>query len=204
MLVDMTNPEDAKMQNLIDQYLTEDDKSLIFKNIKSNKTMGIHGGNNFVLYSNAKQVREFVENGHYVQFMAYGIDYMILKDSGTFTFKSTTFESIGELVEFTNEYMFEWYQEAGSIDMDLLDKIYAWLLVSPYQAMAMSECAREHLHKTVDYLWMCTVVENQAFASECYGQSKRLINSKIDNWFNGVPILRLGCGYENIIKPMET
>tara|TARA_R110002020_G_scaffold81727_1_gene202743 strand:+ start:6257 stop:6883 length:627 start_codon:yes stop_codon:yes gene_type:complete len=203
MLVDMMKPEDVEMQSLIDEYLTEDDKSLVFKKVQSNKAMGIHGGNSFVLYSNANKVKEFVENGHYVQFIAYGIDYMILKESGTFTLRANDFDSIDQLTEFTSEYMFDWYQDTGDIDMDLLDKIYAWLLVSPYQAMAMSECARDHLHKTVDYLWMCTVVENKAFSSECYGESKRLINSKLDHWFNGVSILRRGCGYENIIKPME-
>ena len=101
MLVDMMKPEDVEMQSLIDEYLTEDDKSLVFKKVQSNKAMGIHGGNSFVLYSNANKVKEFVENGHYVQFIAYGIDYMILKESGTFTLRANDFDSIDQLTEFT-------------------------------------------------------------------------------------------------------
>lgn len=202
MLVDMMKPKDVEMQNLIDEHLTEDDKSMIFKRLQSNKARGIHGGNSFVLYSNANKVKEFVEDGHYAQFMAYGIDYMILKQSGTFTMNASSFESMDDLVDFAHEYLFEWHQDAG-IDMDLLDKIYAWLLVSPYQAMSMSECVREHLHKTVDYLWMCPVIGSKAFIEECYRETKTLINCELDKWFDSVPILHRGCGYANIIKPME-
>ena len=203
MLVDTMKPTDANMQSLIDQYLTEDDKCMVFKKVQSNKARGIHGGNNFVLYSTANRVKEFVENGHYLQFMAYGIDYMILKESSTFSANVNNLDSIDHLVDFASEYLYEWYQDTGNIDTDLLDRIYAWLLISPYQAMMMSQCARDHLHRTVDYLWMCTVTGNAAFKNECYDKGKALINTQIDRWLDNVSILHRDCGYANIIKPME-
>ena len=203
MLVDLMGREDAEMKSLIEKYLNEEDKSMIFKKVQSNKTLGIHGGDAFVLYSNANETRQFVENGHYVNFMAYGLDYMLYKKSHTFSMRASSFECMDDLINFTHEFMFEWYQDIGTIETDLLDKVYAWLLISPYQAMMMSKCVRDHLHKTVEYLWMCTVVSTEAFTNECYNESKRLINGKLDHWFDKVSILRPGCGYANIIEPME-
>ena len=201
MSVDLLKCNDTAMMSLIDKYLNEDDKGHVFEKLKYNNVRAIHDGDAFVLYSTANKVKAFIKNGHFVDLICYGIDYFLHKKPSTFC--SMNLNSHEQVEEAVNDYCYEWYQESGEIDNDLLDKVYAWLLISPYTAMVMTEGVRNQLHKTVEYLWMCTATNDQAFANECYSQGKVLVNSKLDSWFENVPILRRGCGYANIIEPME-
>jgi len=201
MSADVLKCDAREIHDFIDQHLTEDDKSMIFEKMKSNDVRSVHNGDAFLLYSMANKVKAFVEDGHHVSILSYGIDFFIDKKPSRFS--SIQCASVDDLEDFVYQYCLEWHQESGEIDNDLLDRLYAWMLISPYTAMAMTEDVRSELHRTVDFLWMCTVTGNKAFSNECYDRGKSMINGKLKYWFENVPIMVPGCGYENIIKPME-
>ena len=137
MSVEVLNEMD-EMNSLIDKYLTEDDKALIHGKVRGAKVKSISQNNQFLLHSVATKVKSFVQDGHFTAFMAYGLDYMVLGESSTFTLSG--FTDIEELSEFTYSYCFEWNEsQTGGIDEHMLDLIYVWLLTSPYVAMSMTE-----------------------------------------------------------------
>ncbi|MAH49043.1 hypothetical protein CMI37_24665 [Candidatus Pacearchaeota archaeon] len=193
--------EDTEAQEVIDKYLTEDDKVAIFKRLRANKIRCMHNGDWFLLHSTANKVKTFIEDGHYASLLAYGLDYMI--DEGPSRFTSSNVQCSSDLLSAVHEFCFDWYQESGEIEEELLDRIYAWTLISPYTAMSMTERTREELHRVVDILWMCPATGNRAFAEHCYQTGRLEINSAIQHWMDVVPIMRKGCGYANIIQPQE-
>ena len=201
MSVEVLNEMD-EMNSLIDKYLTEDDKALIHGKVRGAKVKSISQNNQFLLHSVATKVKSFVQDGHFTAFMAYGLDYMVLGESSTFTLSG--FTDIEELSEFTYSYCVEWNEsQTGGIDEHMLDLIYVWLLTSPYVAMSMTEKTREVLHDAVEFLWLDPATDNNSLYSQCYEDGKRFTNEPIQHWIDNAPIMYKGCGYENIIKSQE-
>jgi hypothetical protein len=188
------------MSAFVDKYLSEDDKSIILR--KSGTSRAIGDGNKFLLHSIATKVRKFIDDGHYVKFMAYGLDYMMLQLPSTFTAASSEFDNIDDLVDFASAYFFEWYQE-GSLDDETIDKAYVWMLTTPYVVLSMTERARQEMHKAVDYLWMSPVMPDKSLYVHCYDTGQREIVKSMRHWIDNAPITYSGCGYENIIRPQE-
>ena len=185
----------------IDLYLTEDYKDSIFGKLKAKRVRSVHGGDRFLTHSIANKVKTFVEDGQYVAFIAYGIDYMLFEKPGSFS--TQTFTCHEELTNVVHQICFEWHQDGGRIDEDTLDRIYAWLMISPYSAMSMTENVRHELHKAVDFFWVCTATGNRALATQCYDRGKDMTNRSIQQWMDNVLIMVKGCGYTNIIEPQE-
>lgn len=188
------------MSAFVDKYLTEDDKSIILR--KSGTYRAIGDGNQFLLHSSATSVRKFVDDGHYVKFIAYGLDYMMLQPSSTFTVASNDFDDIDELIDFASAYFFEWYQE-GSLDDETIDKAYVWMMTTPYVVLSMTEQARKEMHKAVDYLWMSPLIPDKSLYVQCYDIGEREIVKSMRHWIENAPIPYDGCGYINIIRPQE-
>ena len=188
------------MATFVDKYLTEDDKSIVLR--KSGRPRSIGNGDQFILHSAATRVKRFIDDGHYVKFIAYGLDYIMIQDSSTFVANSGQMENIDELVDFASAYFFEWYQE-GSLNEEALDKAYMWMMITPYVALSMTENARQEMHKAVDYLWMSPVVPDKSLYVQCYDIGKRLIEGSVKHWVENVPTSYSGCGYNNIIRPQE-
>jgi hypothetical protein len=193
--------ETNDMQEVIDQYLTEDDKELIHSNMKGSKVRSLSKENKFLLYSIAKNVKGFIEDGHYVTFIAFGLDYMISGKSGRFT--NSGILHADRLADAVYEYCFEVHQENGGMDEELLDHIYAWLLVTPYAAMSMTEKTRNTLHGIVRFLWLCPITGDKSLSTQCYDHGRLSIIEAIQHWTDNVPIMYKGCGYANIIEPQE-
>ncbi len=188
------------MSTFVDKYLTEDDKSIILR--KSGTSRAIGDGNQFLLHSAASRVKRFIDDGHYVQFIAYGLDYMMLQTSSTFMANAHQLECMDDLFDFASAYFFEWYQE-GTLDDETLDKAYVWMLTTPYVALSMTEDARQEMHKAVDYLWMSPVIPDKSLQVQCYDIGQRLIQGSVRHWIESAPVAYNGCGYENIIRPQE-
>ncbi len=201
MALEVLHGNGHEAQRMIEKYLTEDDKHFISKNRSGSKVLSFNDNNHFLLYSTAKKVKDFVEYGHFVAFIAYGIDFMLDGKAGHFSLNR--FADHSELVEVVHECCWEWYQEDGELENDFLDKIYAWLAITPYAAMSMTDKTRQALHGSVEFLWMSTVTNEKSFANECYIAGKRETNRAIQHWIDNVPIMHRGCGYMNIIKPQE-
>ena len=188
------------MSTFVDKYLTEDDKSIILK--KSGTPRAIGDGNKFLLHSNASMVKKFIDDGHYTQFIAYGLDYIMLQTSSTFVANVSQLDGIEDLIDFADAYFFEWYQE-GSLDDETLDKVYVWRMITPYVALSMTEKARQEMHKAVDYLWMSPVLSDKSLYVQCYDIGRRLIEEAVEHWMENAPVAYSGCGYNNIIRPQE-
>lgn len=193
--------EATDMREVIDQYLCEDDKELIHSNMKGAKVRSFSKDNQFLLYSVAKNVKDFIEDGHYVMFMSYGLDYMISGKPSMFTSNGTMHAD--ELSDAVYDYCFEMYQEHGGMDEELLDRIYAWLLITPYAAMSMTENIRDTLHGIIRFLWMCPATADKALSQQCYEHGQVATIEAIEHWMSNVPIMYKGCGYAKIIEPQE-
>jgi len=191
-----------EMSTFVDKYLTEDDKSIIFSKSTCSRVRSIGTENQFLLHSIAEQVKAFIDGGHFLRFIAYGLDYMMLQGASTFTVSADDFEDLDDLIDFSNAYFFEWYQE-GSLDDDTIDKAYVWLLTTPYMAMMMTEDVRRELHKTIDCLWLSPATGCNALWNQCYALGKRSTDEAVQHWLDNVQIRYSGCGYNNIIRPQE-
>lgn len=190
------------MSTFVDKYLTEDDKGIILHRPGTSKVLSIGDGDQFLLHSTAVKVKKFIEDGHFIRFIAYGLDYFMLQDSGTFTSSVNDFEDIDDLMDFSSAYFFEWYQE-GSLDDETLDRAYIWQLTTPYVAMMMTDDARQEMHKAVDCLWMSPAIDDKSLYIQCYDIGRRLVEGSMEHWMENAPIAYSGCGYNNIIKPQE-
>lgn len=193
--------EASDMGEVIDQYLTEDDKRLIYTNVRGTKVRSINKDNQFLLYSIAKKVKKFIEDGHFVSFLSYGVDYILNEKPSAFTFEHFVYAD--ELAEAVYGYCFECYQEHGGIEEELLDKTYAWLLMTPYAAMSMTENTRHVLHRAVEFLWLCPATADKSLSIQCYEHGRQATNESIQHWMDNVQIMYKGCGYANIIEPQE-
>jgi len=192
----------TKMTTFVDKYLSEDDKKIVLGSPAITKTMSVGGGDEFLLHSAANKVMRFIEDGHYVKFLAYGLDYIMLQTSSTFMSACGDLESIDDLIDFAGAYFYEWYQE-GSLDDDTLDKAYVWMMTTPYVALSMTEEARRKMHMIVDFLWMAPLVPDKSLHVQCYDVGEREIVKSMKHWMDNAPIPYGGCGYKNIIKPQE-
>ena len=192
----------TEMATLVDKYLSEDDKKIVLGKPGITKSMSIGEGNKFLLHSAATRVRRFINDLHYVKFIAYGLDYMMLQKPSTFMSAAADFDSIDDLIDFASAYFYEWYQE-GSLDDETLDKAYVWMSTTPYVALSMTEAARREMHKAVDYLWMAPLVPDKSLYVQCYDIGEGEIVKSMRHWLDSAPIPYDGCGYNNIIKPQE-
>ena len=73
----MENVVPNDVQETIDAYLTEEDKGRILSNHRLNKVRVFPGNEMFHLYSEANKAKEFLENGHYINVLGFGVYYLI-------------------------------------------------------------------------------------------------------------------------------
>ena len=192
----------GKMATFVDKYLSEDDKKIVLGRTGLTNAMSVCGGDEFLLHAAANKVMRFIEDGHYVKFIAYGLDYIMLQTSSTFMAASNDLDSIDDLIDFAGAYFYEWYQE-GSLDEETLDKSYTWMMTTPYVALSMTENARRQMHRIVDFLWMSPLIPDNSLYVQCYDIGQSEIVKSIKHWMDNAPIPYDGCGYKNIIKPQE-
>ena len=201
MSADVLTCESEMARETIDKYLTEDDKSFIFQKMKSNSVRPFPNSDLFHLYRVANQVKDFMEHGHYVQVLGYGIDSMV--DDSSEGFLNVDIDSKDFLDDLVGEYFYEIYQDHGFLDDDLLDMVWIWMQMTPYAVMAMTEPVRKQLQKTVDILWTCTFSGSKALSTHSYEVGGTMMKDIIGNWSTNLPFTRPRCGYDNIIKPRE-
>ena len=162
----------------IDSFLCDGDRALILDKMKSNVVRPFPNSELFHMYSIANQVKSFVAE--------------------------SDIECKGILNEFVGDYLFEVFQDNGrSINSDLLDQVCAWMDMTPYAMMAMTDSIRRELHKTVDILWTCTFTGSRALASHSYEIGRTMLYDLIDHWVKNIPSSYNGTGHETMIKPRD-
>lgn len=184
----------------IDSFLCDGDRALILDKMKSNVVRPFPNSELFHMYSIANQVKSFVADGHYIKTLCVGLDHFTLSKA----FTESDIECKGILNEFVGDYLFEVFQDNGrSINSDLLDQVCAWMDMTPYAMMAMTDSIRRELHKTVDILWTCTFTGSRALASHSYEIGRTMLYDLIDHWVKNIPSSYNGTGHETMIKPRD-
>ena len=201
MLLNSNEMKDTTAIEYIDIYLSEEDKDSVRKKHFSKQTTQLLDGEVFLFHAIAKKVQAFIENGHYTSFLAYGVDRIL--NHKIRHFMNTNWSSRDELEESVGDLLYDEWQEYGEVESNVLDTVYVWFQLTPFQAMELSEPIRNELHKAVDWLWLCPAMEDQALSFQSYEAGKKEAERVLYGWLENFSLIRPGCGYENIIKTRD-
>ena len=192
----MENVVPNDIQERIDAFLTEDDKQRILSNHRLNKIRVFPGNEMFHLYSEANKSREFLENGHYINVLGFGIDYLMGRK--TFTDWSDLI-NLPNVEERTKDILVDSIDDGTIVDSYRIDKIYAWMKITPHLAMTITESIRDQLKKSVDILWASCVIDNKAFSLHNHETAQQMMKDIIDQWSQTVTIPHRGIGVRNLL-----
>ena len=192
----MENVVPNDVQETIDAYLTEEDKGRILSNHRLNKVRVFPGNEMFHLYSEANKAKEFLENGHYINVLGFGIDYLIGRQ--VFTDWSDLI-NLMDVQEQTKNLFVDCIEDGRMINSYTIDKIYAWINITPHMAMTITESIRDQLKKSVDILWASCVINNKAFSIHNHQTSQQMMKDIVDHWSETVKIPHRGIGIRNLL-----
>ena len=193
----MEKPEREDIHVIIDKYLTEEDKDLICSKRCRSKVRSFPGNELFQLYSEARKVEEFCANGHHLNVKGFGIDYLINRD---FCPEWIDLEQNESIECSASILILDRIDEGWIFDDDQLDKIYAWISMSPYQLMSMTEPIRNQLCKTVELLWDLCVMKSKAFATQSNETAQTMMKDIIAHWSETVVIPHRWIGRRNLLE----
>ena len=176
---------------ITDWYLNEEDKDFIVSNKGSNGVRLFPGSEKFILYAQAKKVKNFTNNGGYSKVLGFGVDYFINRG---FTSDWDEIEGRLEIIEKTREILIDLIDDGHTFDESQLDKLYAWLNVSAFQAMEMTEPVRQQLHQIVDLMWSSCFLKNKACATHSNETAHTMMIDILNAWSDRVVIPCPGIG----------
>ncbi len=116
----MQQAEQEDVKEFIDRYLTEEDKDRLCSGSMSNDVKLFPGNETFFLNSEAKRVKEFIECGHYVNVIGFGIDYLMGRN---FSYDWTEFCDLEEVDQHLKDILVDFSNEGHVFEDDELDKI---------------------------------------------------------------------------------
>ncbi len=189
--------ETRDVHEVIDQWLTEEDKDLICSKRSKSSIRSFPGSELFHLYSEANKVKAFCKDGHLKNVQCFGMDYLIHRD-----FTGDVGHEMEDATITTgtaSEILFDYIDEGYIFDDQQLDKIYAWLTMSPYTMMSITEPIRRQLCKAVDLLWDLCVMKSKAFATQSNEVAQTMMRDIINHWSETVVIPHAGIGRRNLL-----
>tara|TARA_Y100000593_G_C4250350_1_gene306842 strand:+ start:365 stop:946 length:582 start_codon:yes stop_codon:yes gene_type:complete len=192
----MENVVPNDVQERIDTFLTEEDKHRILSNNRMNKVRVFPGNEMFHLYSEANRAKEFLENGHYINVLGFGIDHLMGRQ--VFTDWSDMI-NLPNVEERTKNLLVDCIDDGRIVDSLRIDKIYAWIKITPHLAMTITESIRDQLRKSVDILWASCVIDNKAFSIHNHETAQKMMKDIIDHWSQTVTIPHRGIGVRNLL-----
>lgn len=190
----MTEAEDGK--NITDWYLTEEDKDLILAKSGEKKIRGFPGSERFLLYAQAKQVKDFVNNGGYSSVIGFGVDFFINRG---FTSDWSEIRGRYEIIERTKEILEDLTDDGHTFDESQLDKLWAWLDLTGYQAMSMTEPIRRQLNQIVDLMWTSCVLKQKACSTHSNETAHTMMIEILNDWSDKVVIPFRGVGAARLL-----
>ena len=176
---------------ITDWYLSEEDKDFIVSNKGAQSMRLFPGSEKFLLYAQAKKVKNFTDNGGYSTVLGFGVDYFINRG---FTSDWGEIEGRFEVIEKTREILIDLIEDGHTFDESQLDKLYAWLNVSAFQAMSMTEPVRRQLHKIVDLMWSSCFLRSKACSTHSNETAHTMMIDILNNWSDKVVIPCPGLG----------
>jgi len=189
-------PEAEEGMKITDWYLNEEDKDFIVSN-KGDKGMRVFpGSEKFLLYAQAKKVKNFTNNGGYSTVLGFGVDYFINRG---FTSDWHEIEGRFEIIEKTREILSDLTDDGHTFDESQLDKLYAWLNVSAFQAMSMTEPVRQQLHKIVDLMWSSCVLKSKSCSVHSNETAHTMMIDILNHWSDKIVIPYSGIGVRKLL-----
>jgi len=193
----MQQAETKDVQEVIDQYLTEEDKDRLCSGAAGNGVRMFPGNETFYLYAEANRVRDFIECGHFYNVIGFGIDLFIGRN---FSYDWTEVCSIEEVDDFIKEMMSELLDDGYLTDDFELDKMYAWTRISPHYAMSITAPIIKKLQDTSRMLWASCVMQSDVFAQETNNVANLMMKNIINKWSEEVIIAHRGIGERNLLQ----
>ena len=193
----MEDVEHEDINEFIDRYLTEEDKDLICSKKCRSKVRSFPGNELFHLYSEANKVKEFCANGHDRNAKGFGVDYLISRE---FSNEWNDSEEQPYTEYRTTELLNDYIDDGYVFDDDQLDKIYAWISLTPYQLMSMTEPIRTQLCRAAELLWDLCVMKSKAFAIQTNETAQSMMRDIINHWSETVIIPHSGVGRRNLLE----
>lgn len=193
----MEHVEHEDIHQFIDRYLTEEDKDIICSRKCRSKVRSFPGNELFQLYSEANKVKEFCANGHHLNVKGFGVDYLMNRN-----FSDDWIDSNhnGWIESRTSELIYDEIDYGHIFDDDQLDKIYAWISMSPYQLMSMTEPIRNQLCRTVELLWDLCVMKSKAFSTQSNETAQTMMKDIIMHWSDTIVIPCKGIGRRHLLE----
>lgn len=192
----MQKAEHNDVHEIIDCYLSEEDKDLICSKKSSSKMRSFPGNELFQLYSEANRVKEFCANGHHLNVKGFGVDYLLNRE---FSNEWLDEDSDDGVEAKASELLMDMIDDGYIVDDDQVDKIYAWITMSPYQLMSMTESIRNQLCRTVDLLWDMCVMKSKAFSTQSNDTAANMMKDIVMRWSETVVIPHRGVGKRNLL-----
>tara|TARA_R110002020_G_scaffold430022_4_gene639705 strand:+ start:656 stop:1261 length:606 start_codon:yes stop_codon:yes gene_type:complete len=189
--------EKKDVQKFIDLYLTEEDKSRILSKTTKNDVRLFPGNELFHLHAQAKSVKEFIQGGHYFNVIGFGIDHFIGRD---FSFDWADLVDHDEIEDRLKEILSELIDDGHIFDENELDKMYAWLQISPHYAMSITTPIRNELQHTVRMFWASCVVRSSTFADETNDVGFTMMKGTVIEWAKKVTIPHAGIGTRHLLE----
>lgn len=189
--------EKKDVQEVIDRYLTEEDKDRLCSGTMNNDVRMFPGSETFYLYAEANRVKEFMECGHYYNVIGFGVDHFIGRK---FSHDWTEFCDIEQVDDHLREMMHELIDEGHMYDDFEVDKIYAWTRISPHYAMSITVPLIKQLQDTARMLWANCVMQSGVFAEETNDVANYMMKNIINKWSETVTIPHRGIGVRNLLE----
>ena len=193
----MQQVEQEDVKEFIDRYLTEEDKDRLCSGSMSNDVKLFPGNETFFLNSEAKRVKEFIECGHYVNVIGFGIDYLMGRN---FSYDWTEFCDLEEVDQHLKDILVDFSNEGHVFEDDELDKIYAWTQISAHNAMSITVPIMKKLQDISRMLWASCVIRSKVFAEETNDVANSMMKNIINKWSETVIIPHRGIGRRNLME----
>jgi|TARA_R110000744_G_scaffold39992_2_gene90834 hypothetical protein len=193
----MKSAEQKEMMIFIDRYLTEEDKDRICSNSPAGKVRTFPGSEMFYMYSESNRVKSFIENGHYSSVIGFGIDYLINR---SFSSNWIDLATSDDAEAHARNMLLDYIDDGHVFDESQVDKIYAWLKMTPYSAMSITTPIRDKVCETVDLLWSSCVMKGREFATLSHEVANTMMGDIINHWSETVIIPHKGVGTRNLLE----
>tara|TARA_R100000030_G_scaffold22744_1_gene16364 strand:- start:5246 stop:5821 length:576 start_codon:yes stop_codon:yes gene_type:complete len=182
---------------ITDWYLNEEDKDQIVAKSGKKTIRALPGSEKFLLYAEANRVKKFVDNGSYYAVIGFGVDFFINRG---FSHDWEDMPSRFDLIEKTRNTLLDLVEDGHTFDESQLDKLYAWLNVSPYEAMAMTEPIRRQLINIVDIMWTSCVMKGKAHGVQSNDTAHTMMIDTLHAWSDRVVIPFKGVGVARLLS----
>ena len=187
----------AEMTNRkIDRYLTEEDKDLIKRQKGNSKVKAYPGSIDFQMVAEANRVKQFIETGSYSSVLGFGIDYFINRG---FTVDWEHCEDAMIMRHKVQDILADLIDDGHTFDESQLDKLYAWIHITPYKAMLMTDSIRRQLYRVVDLMWPTCVLKEKSFGMHCNDSANTAMIELISDWSERVVIPHRGIGSRKLL-----